>query len=68
MEAKKGGIPLFHGIEQGSGKNEENTYVYFKGTMAVKARDWLCKNYSNTITIDNKNEYVTSLPKITIEE
>jgi len=39
MEAKKGGILLFHGIEQGSGKNEGNTYVYFKGTIAVEARD-----------------------------
>ena len=39
MSAKKNGIFLFSGIEQGSGKNEKNTYVYFKGTMATEARE-----------------------------
>ena len=38
MEARKGGIQLFHGIEQGSGKNDGNTYIYFKGTIAIRSK------------------------------
>ena len=38
MEAKLNGIPLFLGVEQGSGKNQHNTYVYFKPKMAVEAK------------------------------
>lgn len=68
MNAKKNGISLFNGIEQGSGKNEKNTYVYFKGTMATEAREWIRKNYGTTITVEDKNEYKTSLPVITTEE
>jgi len=68
MEARKRGIQLFHGIEQGLEKNNGNAYVYFKGTMAMEARDWIRKNYSHTITIANKKEYKTSLPKITPAE
>ena len=39
MEAKFNGIPLFVGVEQGSGKNLKHTYVYFKGSMSIEARD-----------------------------
>ena len=68
MEVRKGGTQLFHGIEQGIGKNDKNVYVYFKGTMAMEVRDWIRKNYGHTITITNKKEYETSLPKITPAE
>ena len=68
MNAKKNGISLFNGIEQGSGRNEKNTYVYFKGTMATEAREWIRKNYGTTIKVKDKKEHKTSLPVITTEE
>ena len=68
MNVRKDRVPLFHGIEQGLGKNEGNTYIYFKGAMAAEARDWICKNYGSTFTVKDKQEYKTSLPIITKEE
>ena len=68
MNAKKDRIPLFHGIEQGLGKNENYVYIYFKETRAAEAREWIHTNYDTTFTVKNKIEYITSLPAITPEE
>lgn len=68
MSVKKEGASLFHGIEQGYGKNVNNTYVYFKGTRSVEAREWLRKNYGINLRVKDKAEYTTSLPKVTGDE
>ena len=68
MDIKSKGVLVFHGIEQGTGKNSGNMYVYFKGTMEVEAKAWLRQNYGTKFVIPKKQEYKTSLPKITREE
>ena len=68
MNVKKEGAPLFHGIEQGSGKNSQHVYVYFKGTQLAEAKDWIRKNYEIILRVKDKIEYKSSIPKITGEE
>ena len=68
MSIKSKGIPLFYGIEQGTGKNSKNVYVYFKRIMAIEVKDWIQKNYGIKFIIPKKQEYKTSLPKLTGEE
>ena len=36
--------------------------------IAVESKDWIRKNYGTKFTIPKKEEYITSLPKITGEE
>ena len=54
MSIKSKGIPLFYSIEQGTGRNSNNVYIYFKGTMAVEGKDWIRKNYGTKFTIPKK--------------
>ena len=68
MAAKINGILLFVGIEQGSGRNQNNTYVYFKLSMTAEAKVWIRKSYGIIFKIKGKNEYKTSLSQITVEE
>ena len=38
-KAKKNGVLLFKGVEQGSGINENKVFVYFKPNMTKEARE-----------------------------
>ena len=68
MKAKKNGIPIFLGIEQGSGKNADHTYVYHKGSMAAEAKEWIRNVYGKTVKIRGKKDYTTLLKPVTEEE
>jgi len=56
MAVKINGIPLFVGIKQGSGRNQNNTYVYFKPSMTAEAKAWIIKNYGTTFKIKGNND------------
>jgi len=68
MAATYNGIPLFLEVEQGSGYNSKNAYVYFKPSMATEAKEWIKKNFGKTFKIKGKEDYETSLPMVTAEE
>jgi len=68
MMAKAKGIPIFNGVEQGSGKNSSKVYVYFKPNMTTEAKDWIRKVYGTTFTVKDKKNYETSIRAVTKEE
>ena len=68
MSVKVKWILLFAGIEQGSGNNEQNSYVYFKVLIAAEARKWIRKKYGKELLAQGEEEYIISLPEISIEE
>ena len=67
MEMKKDGVPMFMGVEQGSGKNQTNVYAWFKPNRVTEAKKWIRKNFGTTFVIAGKKEHVTTLPKINKE-
>ena len=68
MSAKVNGMPLFIGVEQGSGKNNVNTYVYFKPNMSTEAKEWISKKFGTTFKVKDKADYEISAPKQTITD
>ena len=64
MAAKSNGISIFLGIEQGSGPNTKNVYVYFKSSMATEAKEQIRRNFGTIFKINRKKEYEISLPKV----
>lgn len=68
MGAKHKGIPLFAGVEQGLGKNAKCAYLHYKGPMATEAREWIRNTYGKQFKVEEKKNYVTSVPQITEEE
>jgi len=67
-KAKKNGVLLFKGVEQGSGINGNKVFVYFKQNMTKEAREWIRENYGKRLIVEGKTSYDTSLPKYNAEE
>ena len=68
IKAKSNGIPIFNGMEQGSGKNQTKTYIYFKPNMKTEEYNQIRKFYRKQFTVEGKDTYETSLPIYNAED
>ena len=57
MKMKVRGIPIFHGVEQGNGKNSNRVYLYFKPNIAEDAKEWMRKTYGKEFMVEGKRTY-----------
>ena len=62
MSPTKNGMKLFQGIEQGSGKMNQNTCIYFKPHMRSEAQKWIRVKHGKTFKIKNKDKCETIVP------
>jgi len=66
METK--GVPIFTGVEQGSGKNNNKVYLYFKPNMEEDAKDWIRNVYWKELLVDRKQDDKISVKAINQED
>ena len=68
MKVKSNEISIFNGIEQGSGSNSKNVYMYFKPNMITEVNEWIRKTYGINFTVKNKTTYEISVRTVDKEE
>ena len=59
---------MFLRVEQGLGKNQNNTNACFKPNVATEAKNWIRHYFGTRFAIAGKKECITTLPKVNKEE
>ena len=62
MQVEVNRVQLFIGVEQGSGKNQDNVLLIATPKMRQDTRKWISSNYGKSLTIENTETYESSVP------
>ena len=68
MKAKKNGMNLITGVEQGCGRYNNRVYFYYKSNVKKEINEWIQTHYGQDFTIEGKARYKTSMKEMTPEE
>ena len=68
MKATSNGKNITHGIEQSCSKNESSVFALFMLRNRMVVHEWIIKNYRISLKVENKEAYMTSVPRMSAEQ